>query len=513
METRERALPALVLAGLLWAGPLAAQSPLSVIDWLQDNAAADTAGGPAEPPVSIGAGTTPIDVRPLDSAMPPVGLVPADVTGLAPTLWQGSDTDALARLIADAPVSGHPALQALTYTLLLAEAQPPADPRAAEALLLARIDKLVSLGAIDPAKALIEQAGATSSAALFDRWAETALLLGSEDEVCAALARSPRLAPGYDLAIFCTARRGDLSAATVQFDAAVALELLPADAIEPLDRFLHPEFFEDADPLPVPRAPSALVFRLHEAVGEPLPTAPLSRAFAAADLRDIVGWKAQIDAAERLARTGALTPNTLLGLYTDRVPAASGGVWDRVEALQRFDTALATRSPDAVSKTLPAAFRHMAAAGLDVVFAELFAANVARVALPPDGAAARVARRIALLSSDYETLARGLTATTPAETFWLALAAGDPAAAPAPDALAGAIAAGFAAPPGDLPRGLSRDRLGEAILRAIALFDQGASGNLADLADAIAIFRALGLETTVRRAALQLAIRSETRSP
>ncbi len=489
-----------------------AQQPLSVIDWLQDNPV-ETAPGRAEPPVTDGARLPQIEVRTLDAAAAAVGLVPDTVTGIAPTLWLGSDPDVLARLIADAPVSGHPALQALTYTLLLTEALPPSDRAAAEALLLARIDKLLALGAIDPAKALIEQVGVTSSPALFSRWADTALLLGAEDEVCARLARSPQMAPGYDLAIFCTARRGDLSAATVQYDAAVALGLLPEDAIDPLDRFLHPEFFEEAGPLPVPRAPSALVFRLHEAVGEPLPTAPLPRAFAAADLRDIVGWKAQIDAAERLARTGALTPNTLLGLYTDRRPAASGGVWDRVEALQRFDTALATRSPDAVAKTLPAAFRRMSEAGLDVVFADLFAADLARVALPSDGPAARVTLRVALVSSDYETLARDLAPTTPTETFWVALASGAPGTVPAPDALSDAIASGFAAPPGALPRGLSRDRLGEAILRAIILFDQGASGNLADLADAIAIFRALGLESTARRAALQLAVRSEARKP
>lgn len=507
-----RPLAPLIVAGLVWAGAAGAQQPLSVIDWLQDNPG-DAVPGPIEPPVSGGAGLPQIVVRTLDAAAAPLGLVPDSVTGIAPTLWLGSDPDALARLIADAPVSGHPALQTLTYTLLLTEALPPSDRKAAEALLLARIDKLVTLGAIDPAKALIEQAGVTSSPALFSRWADTALLLGAEDEVCARLARSPQLAPGYDVAIFCTARRGDLSAATVQFDAALALGLLPEDAIEPLDRFLHPEFFEEAPPLPVPRAPSALVFRLHEALGEPMPTAPLPRAFAAADLRDIVGWKAQIDAAERLARTGALTPNTLLGLYTNRRPAASGGVWDRVEALQRFDTALATRSPDAVTKTLPAAFRRMSEAGLDVVFADLFAADLARVTLPADSTAARVALRVALMSPDYETLARDLTPTTPTEAFWVALAAGTPDAVPAPDALSEAIAAGFAAPPGALPRGLSRDRLGEAILRAIILFDQGASGNLADLADAIAIFRALGLESTARRAALQLAVRSETRKP
>ena len=53
-------------------------------------------------------------------------------------------------------------------------------------------------------------------------------------------------------------------------------------------------------------------------------------AFAQADMRDNTGWKAQLEAAERLARNGVLDPNQLLGLYTEEKAAASGGVWDRV---------------------------------------------------------------------------------------------------------------------------------------------------------------------------------------
>ena len=67
-------------------------------------------------------------------------------------------------------------------------------------------------------------------------------------------------------------------------------------------------------------------------------TLPL--AFAHAELRDTAGWKSQIESAERLARAGVIAPNVLLGLYTERLPAASGGVWDRAAAFQRFESAL-----------------------------------------------------------------------------------------------------------------------------------------------------------------------------
>ena len=52
----------------------------------------------------------------------------------------------------------------------------------------------------------------------------------------------------------------------------------------------------------------------------------------------------------------------------------------------------------------------------------------------------------------------------------------------------------------------AENRLGEALLQAIQLFESGAAGDDADLTDALRVLRAFGLEDTARRAALQLAI-------
>ena len=91
--------------------------------------------------------------------------------------------------------------------------------------------------------------------------------------------------------------------------------------------------------------------------------------------------------------------------------------------------------------------------------------------------------------------------------FLAALAQGDPGAARAPDDRARAIIAGFAADaplPRDLDQSASDGRLGEVILRAMVLYDSGRQGNPADLSAALATLRAVGLEETARRAALQL---------
>ncbi|MEM8731834.1 MAG: hypothetical protein AAGF79_18135 [Pseudomonadota bacterium] len=503
-----------ICAALLAAGPGAAQEPLSAIDWLRRNPPQVPLSTlplvlqpltALEPPVSAGIAAPVIEVTPLDAMPTAMGLVPTTVTGLPQSLWQTSRTEDLTRLITDAPVAHSPAMLSVLYTLLLAEGLPPADSAQKPDLTLAMIDRLMDLGAVEPAEALARRAGPTRTPALFERWFDATLLTGTEDAACATLSANPHLSTDYAARIYCSARRGDWPAAALVLDTARALDDLDPHCAALLDRFLH----SDLDELMPPLTPAARIdpldFRLYEAIGERLPTAALPRAFAYADLRDVAGWKAQLEAAERLARTGALSANRFLGIYTERSPAASGGVWDRVRAVQQFETALGTASPDAIAKTLGPAWDAMRTAGTEITFATLFADRLA--ATPPaTGAAQQLAWHIRLLSDQYERAARDAP-SDPASTFLAGIAQGSPQAGASDPDLRRAIAAGFSNTP-DLPLQLqelyTRGALGELILRAIALYRQGTNGNPEALTDALAVFRLVGLEDTARRAALQL---------
>lgn len=531
---------ALLLASLLCAGPVAAQAPLTVIDWLgqPDNTAPLPKTVLLEPPVTGSAARPHIAVTPLQALLPPIGLVPPAATGLPIDLWRGSDPQDIADLIHAVSVQGNPAMQSLLFTLLLSESRPLQAE--GDKVLLARLDRLITLGATDPAQALVEHAGPTATASRFRRWFFTTLLSGDEDRACASLIASPYLAPDYRARIFCAARRGDWPTAALMLESAHALDLMPKEQLDLLDRFLNPDIFELAPPLPLPIRPDPLTFRLYEAIGERLPTAPLPRAFSAADLRDVAGWKAQLEAAERLTRAGALNPNQLLGLYTDRSPAASGGIWDRVAAVQHFEAALNSASSDAVANALPAVWQAMQLAGLEVGFADLFSSQLARFKLSGD--AAELAWRIRLLAPSYEIASHSPPSNSPENNFLAALAQGTPghpgsnaAAEPetaprtetadhqedpndssalavqskAPDVspLSHSIMRGFsdqAEIPDRLQILLDNGQLGEAILRTMDLFARGAQGNLGDLSHALAALRAVGLEDTARRATLQL---------
>ncbi|MEP4038897.1 hypothetical protein [Pseudophaeobacter sp.] len=512
-----------------------------MIDWLgqPDNSAPLPSTVLLEPPVTGSAARPQITVTPLQALLPPIGLVSPSATGLPIDLWRGSTPEDIAGLIRQVSVQGNPAMQSLLFTLLLSESRPLAAK--GDVILLARLDRLITLGASDPAQALVEQAGPSSTPARFRRWFFTALLSGDEDRACAALTAAPFLAPDYRARVFCAARRGDWPTAALMLESAHALEILPKAQLDLLDRFLNPDIFELAPPLPLPDNPDPLTFRLYEAIGERLPTAPLPRAFSAADLRDVAGWKAQLEAAERLTRAGALNPNQLLGLYTDRSPAASGGIWDRVEALQRFEAALNSASSAEVANALPAVWQAMQQAGLEVGFADLFSTQLARFDLT--GAAAELSWRIRLLAPTYEIASHSPPSDSQENIFLAALAQGTPGepgsnlsapqtqpadsesntAAGSENAstppigsavlrdgatpLMQSIIQGFAdgaEVPIKIRSLLDNGQLGEAILRTMDLFARGAQGNLGDLSKSLAALRAVGLEDTARRATLQL---------
>jgi hypothetical protein len=464
---------AFFLFGLI--GPVAAnaETPLSAIDWLSQSVEVPVvvAGSNASPKPVVPPGEEPVANDALPEAvtvtvlggtnLDAVGLLSPKVTGLPPNLWGMGLTRDIAASITVERAEALPTLRQLLVTVLLAETTPPVDSDGSGQLLLSRVDKLLALGALDQAQALLTAADATEPA-LFQRSFDVSLLTGTEDGQCKVLLETPSLAPTFPARIFCIARSGDWAAAALSLRTGVTLGDVDASEEALLSRFLDPDLYEGEPTLPRPSRITPLNWRLFEAVGEPLSTTNLPIAFAHADLSDQSGLKAQIEAAERLASAGAIAPNLLLGLYTKDDPAASGGVWDRVAAFQKFDAALAAGISDRVAEALPAAWAAMEDQQLEVTFATLYAERL--VALDLEGTAGALAFEIGLLSPFYERIATARQTSDKRELFLKGLASGSVEGLAAPDGMGRAIAPAFlsatiAAESADL---LENDRLGEA---------------------------------------------------
>lgn len=495
-----------IAAIVLCCGNAGAQMPLSAIDWLSETLTNEASELPAErTPIDV-AGPEAISVTPITAVTPDsVGLLPPGATGLPKRLWGSTDSSQIAALLSEAGHGLLPSMQKLLFVLLLAEVDPPTDGDSKGQLFLARIDALIELGAVEQAQALLERAG-TNDTERFRRWFDVSLLTGTERATCARLLRTPYLLGSLPARIFCLARHGDWNTASLTLEAGTALGEIDETEAALLTRFLNPELDDDAEPLSVPMRPTPLEFRIHEAIGEPLPTATLPRAFAQSDLRSNVGWKAQIEAAERLAQSGAVSPNLLLGLYTKQRPAASGGVWNRSAAIREFDTAVRERNPVRISESLPDAWQEMQHLGLEAVLAELYAGDLRGLELKMP--AKSIAYRIMLLSKEYETASEDHAPVDDEERFMKAVSMGLPAGVKAPNDVARAIAEGFRAvdAPGSLAGLVRRGDLGAAILLAAIKMRDGETGDLGSLAEAIALFRAVGLEEVARRAALETMI-------
>ena len=507
MQAARHGLLAAVLA--LGGAEAGAQGtgPLSAIDWLNESVDIPVqTGWPVSPE---GAGPLPeITMRPLDRPRPEaVGLFPASRAGLSAALWGNSTATDLAALIDALPDDTLPALRDLHLRLLLAEFLPPREEDGASdpsPLLRARMEKLFDIGALDQAGALLDALEPTDPALRLMRF-EIALLLGQEAAACAdVLTPAPASLP-ESAVIFCLARAGDWPAAEARLTRASIEGTLPPSEVALLVRFLDIED-DTHEPAPPPDPAtlsrlSALDWAILEAVGDYVPSYHLPVAFAHADLRGTIGWRGQIEAAERLVRAGALPANRLLGLYTERTAAASGGIWERVRAVQALDAALAGGDAGAIGAALLRAWPQFLSGELEVPFALLYAPMLEPQRL--SGAAAEAAFAIGMLSPDYETLALATEAPTGRQAALVAVARGLPP--PGNGALESALSEAFADPPPLSPAAaalLADDRAGEAALQALVAL--GNPVDLRSLSESLGVLRAIGLEDTARRTALQL---------
>lgn len=499
----------IVLAGV--SAAQADDAPLSSIDWLSHSIAVpanqDMLG---QAPIRGVGGIEDIAMRSLAApSANRLGLLSTSRTGLPADLWGSTPEPRLVQMLRAVPINTLPALQQFLMTLLLAEFDPPGVPApdAPGQLFFARVDRLLDMGALEQAHALLEQANPTDPQ-VFRRRFDVALLLGQENRACRIMDRTPAIAPSYAARVFCLARTGQWETAVLIYGTGKALgQIRPAEE-ELIARFLDPGLADGAPDLPPPDPMTPLRFKMMEAIGQPLSTQTLPLAFARADLGDNNGWKAQLDAAERLARAGVLDPNRLLGLYTAHKAAASGGVWERVRAISSLDRAISDNDRNAIRRALPTACSRMAQAELEPVLAALYGSRLARMNL--GGQAGKTAFSLGLLSADY-----GQVALDPpdqdAHTLLLAgIARGSTRNTRAPDTLAAAIKTVFDALPTDLPdryRALVPGRLGAALLEAIEDVTEGAKGDYPRLQDGLRLLRmTAGLDPVARRTALELMV-------
>lgn len=489
--------------------PVAGESgaPLSAIDWLSNSIAEPV--DETAPRVDVPLATLPSDITvlPLDAPAPDqAGLRPAGELNLDAGLWGRSSAADLARALVDLPDGSEapPSVNRFLTDLLTLSFDPPIDAAIDDAFFLARVDRLLVAGQLDPAEALLVAAG-LDEPERFRRAFDIALLKGTETEACRVIEETPDLSPTYPARIFCLARLGEWDVAALTLGNAEALGILTPEEDALLLHFLDPELFE-GEPVPAPtRQVTPLLFRLYEAVGERMPTDHLPVAFALADLGSTVGWKARLRAAERLTAADALSFEDLIGVFSERKPAASGGIWERVSALQALVAAIGTGRSEKVNSTLSAAWIAAGQGGYDTALAEWAVPRLTDIELK--GPARHLAFEMALRAGRFD-IAQGLAGDTDDDRFLLRLATGQGGASPGRSLLNRSVLQGLVAiGPGPAFEALIEDnRRGEALFRALQQLTREAGGNPQATEHSLALLRELGLEALARQIAVELVL-------
>ncbi len=478
------------------ASGLAAQTPLSAIDWLSKKNSAVKRSWLVEKNLAA-ENSDSIKVSTLNSNdYQAVGLLPIYVTGIPTTIWRNSRFDDLEYSFKTMPTFSYSPIQELVYSLLLAEARPPLNEPARYAFLEARLNKLLYYGAVDPAIALIERASPVPDRMiplLFD----ISLLSSNNYPACDPIFQNTKNKNLQAELIYCHARKGDWLTAHLILKTEEVLGDLTKLEVSLLDRYLEVDFDVDINSLlPPPEQITPLEFRLYEAIGDPFPAEYLPVKYSQSDLSGENGWRAQVIAAERLFSNGAIPENQILGIYTNNNPGGSGGMWERVKVISDLDSAIQNKQN--IEKYFLAAWKVFKKTNQLTVFAKLFGLRIFEKNLSPKSK--KIAADLLLLTNNFR-----LT-----KNYWkqsdirFGLTTGDFTHVKVSSEIEKIILDVFTDVniPFLVEQKLNQGKLGEVILNALLQFETGIDGNLKDFSESLSTLNLIGLNTTARRAAL-----------
>ncbi len=515
MSLARFAVPAALAASLGAGSALATAAPLSDIPWLSESITVTPESPPARPSSAVPPqvrGTEEITVTPLGTiSKEAAGLLSPEMTGFSRDLWGTTDVAVLRELIGGVSNSGVPEAQALLRRILLAEAAPPRGAPPDGSLLMTRIDRLLAMGALSEADALVEMAEADTPE-LFRRWFDIGLLTDAAEPPCEALRRNPTLSPTLPARVFCLARGGDWNAAEITLTLGGEVGSITESQFALLARFLDPELFEGEPEPPVADPLTPIDFLMREAIGLPRPAVTLPLAFLHHDLSEHAPMRMRVEAAERLALVGSVSGEVLREAYLAGKPAASGGIWSRAAAVQAFETALGTGTPAEIGAALILSDDTLAERGLRTAFAQFETEALREIPAEDLEPAARARLFELLVLADELDAAEAVEALDEeSAAFVLSVARGNGLLPEAPDGipLAGAIRTGLE------PRGaldirerrfgdlVAAGNEGEALLGALDLLEAGDAIDPSSLQAALYALTVAGQEETARRIALQ----------
>ena len=343
-----------IFLALAWVLPVHGKEPTNAIEWFQQTGAdIKSQTGDSKKYNSPNLLITESHLKPTD--LNSVGIIPSQITGVDPEIWKGITEDSLFNELKSVPNLQFHAAQTFLKRVLISETNPPIpslkSDLSGKLYLIAKLDKLIEIGALEEAETIINQVTLLDSI-LFERLAEISFLTGRIKDMCVRLKERPNLSTEVAVRVICLSKLNDWNAAALILSAAASLQLLDNNREILLINYLDPNVTQQ-NKLPFNNNTyDEIDFFLANMANRFRPKATDSVKYRYATLINSSDPTQVILAAEELARKKSINISTLFDTYRSNSINGSKDFWRRVVAVKNLDRTLKRNNEQAVGIAL-----------------------------------------------------------------------------------------------------------------------------------------------------------------
>ena len=270
-----------------------------------------------------------------------IGIYPSIKIGINSDIWKNNNEIEISTILKKIRISDLYYLNRLLKRILLIESDPPiiaVDEKFSGTIFLRqRILKLIQMGALDDAEALILDSEPTFDPNLTDLWSEISFLTYRFERFCKAILNGYHnsLEPAHK--IICLARSGDWNAAALSLATFSSINEIDSDHEKLLINYLdHEAELEIINKDKCEEDKSVIIYLCNFSnINTQIPSYGVK--FLYNNLGRGKSIRSRIVASEELVKSGALNPNILFSTYKIKQPSTSGGVWARAKLVQELD--------------------------------------------------------------------------------------------------------------------------------------------------------------------------------
>ena len=366
-----------------WVTPCYSEDPTSAVEWIQESKPSDSTELAHESYQDkrnlIKPKINKSNLKPSD--LNSVGIISSKITGINPNIWQKINEKTLFFLLKSLPNLEFYSAQTFLKRILISQTNAPIQTfgasRSGQFYLLAKLDKLIDIGALDEAENTILQVPEINSE-LFIRWKKISFLTGRIDEMCKNFLQNQSISKDLSVRIICFAQTGDWNAAALILSTVSSLNLVNKSREKLLIDYLDPDLFSIDQTSHDIKKFDEIDFYLTNISKNFQLNVPSRVKYMYSTSKNKSNTANKILAAETLVRKKSINSSSLLDIYRNSHIEGSTGLWKRAIAVKNLDNTLRRNNAQAVGIAVNQATKAMFQAKLLFVLAEGYATKLSR---------------------------------------------------------------------------------------------------------------------------------------